>query len=78
MLLAGVRVGTGFWYDGNAPIPGRFFAQIVAGRSIARPGVGADLLVLPHTGISVRRAADDRRIRDATPDRPGVPRPRPS
>jgi hypothetical protein len=71
-LLAGARVGTGFWYDGKPPTPGRFFAQIVAGRSIVRSGVGADVLVLPHTGISLHWAVDYRWTRAAPPARSGA------
>jgi hypothetical protein len=63
-LLAGARVGTGFRYDGKPPMPGRFFAQIMAGRSIVQPGVGADVIVLPHSAVSVHWSLDYRWVHE--------------
>jgi hypothetical protein len=71
-LLAGGRVGTSFYYDGKPPVPGRFFAQIMAGRSIVQPGVGADVILLPRTGISLHWSVDYRWIHGGAPDRSGA------
>jgi hypothetical protein len=80
-LLAGGRVSTGFWYDGKPPMPGRFFAQVMAGRqhgqaatngTIVQPGVGADVIVLPHSGISLHWSFDYKYVASAPPERSGV------
>jgi hypothetical protein len=71
-LLAGARVGTSFYYDGRPPVPGRFFVQIMAGRSIVQPGAGADVVILPHAGISLHWSVDYRWIHGGAPDRSGA------
>lgn len=80
-LLAGGRVSTGFWYDGRPPVPGRFFAQVMAGRqrghvetagTIVQPGVGADVIVLPHSGISLHWSLDYKFVAGAPQERSGA------
>jgi hypothetical protein len=80
-LLAGGRVSTGFWYDGKPPMPGRFFAQVMAGRqrghaqtagTVVQPGVGADVIVLPRDGMSLHWSVDYEYLAGAPPDRSGV------
>jgi len=80
-LLAGGRVGTGFWYDGKPPTPGRFFAQFLVGHqqghvggtgTIVQPGVGADVIVLKHLGASLHWSLDYKHIVGAAPERSGA------
>jgi hypothetical protein len=80
-LLGGARVGTGFWYDGKPPSPGRFFAQFMIGRqhghvgatgTVIQPGIGADVIVLPHRGVSLHWSLDYKQIVGAAPERSGV------
>ena len=71
-LLAGARVGTGFWYDGRPPLPGRFFAQLMAARSTVQAGVGADVIVLPRAGISLHWSGDYRWRSASSPERSGA------
>jgi len=80
-LLAGARVTTGFWYDGRPPAPGRFFAQFMVGRqrgnseaagTIVQPGVGADVIVVPHLGVSLHWSLDYRHLVGAPPERSGA------
>src|SRR5262249_62233028 len=80
-LVAGGRVSTGFWYDGKPPLAGRFFAQLMAGRqhghagatgTVIQPGVGADVIVLPHLGASLHWSLDYKHIVGAAPERSGA------
>jgi len=80
-LLGGARIGTGFWYDGRPPMPGRFFAQIMVGRqrgpvqtagTIVQPGVGADVIVVPRLGVGLHWSLDYKHIVGAPPDRSGA------
>ena len=71
-LLAGGRIGTSFYYDGKPPAPGRFFAQFMAGTSILQAGAGADVIILPHSGISLHWSVDYRWARGAPPERSGT------
>jgi len=80
-LLGGARVGTGFWYDGKPPLPGRFFAQFMVGRqhghvgttgTVIQPGVGADVIVLRHLGVSLHWSLDYKHIVGAAPERSGA------
>jgi len=80
-VLAGARVGTAFYYDGKPPFPGRFFAQIMAGRqrgksdtagSIVQPGAGADVILIPRRGVSLHWSIDYRYMPGAPPDRSGA------
>src|SRR5215471_16181346 len=79
-LVAGARVSTAFYYDGKPPIPGRFFAQIMAGRqsgnsatsgSIVQPGAGADVMLIPRRGLGLHWSIDYRFMPGAPPDRSG-------
>jgi len=66
-IMVGGRVSTPYFREGAAPrIPGRFFAETLAGRNsgglappgaVVQVGVGADLLVVPR-GLALRWALD--------------------
>ena len=80
-LLAGARVGTTFYYDGKPPVPGRFFAQIMAGRqtgkaatagAIVQPGAGGDVILVPSRGLSLHYSIDYRFMPGAPPYRSGA------
>jgi hypothetical protein len=78
-LLGGARVSTGYYFDGAPPGPGRFFAQIMAGRqaglptglyTVIQPGAGADFILGRSHGVGLRWSIDYTFVRDA-PQRSG-------
>ena len=80
-LLGGARVGTGFWYDGKPPAPGRFFGQFMLGRqhgrvgatgTVIQPGVGADVIVFRHLGVSLHWSLDYKHVVGVAQDRSGA------
>jgi hypothetical protein len=79
-LLGGARVSTGYYFDGTSPGPGRFFAQIMAGRqagpligahTVIQPGAGADIIIGRSHGVALRWSIDYTFVRDASPERSG-------